>query len=68
MSYSADDPLVGDAQIPFFQWLNRHGFCADLHVYATGGHGYGTELHGRSSDYWIHAYYHWLSSLGLISD
>jgi endo-1,4-beta-xylanase len=38
---AADDPLVGDSLPHLYLALKQAGVSAELHLYATGGHGFG---------------------------
>jgi len=62
---AADDPLFGTATTASFTaWRAVHA-PAELHIYAKGGHGFGTRRQGTTSDGWIDDFYRWLTSLGM---
>jgi acetyl esterase/lipase len=67
LAYASDDTLVGPHVQSFYQALTAAGQHPELHVYYSGGHGFGMRKQGKSSDYWIEDFYHWLESLGLTS-
>jgi acetyl esterase/lipase len=64
-AYSSDDVLVKDRVQNFYGALLKAGHHPELHVYRNGGHGYGLQPQGKSSDYWIEDCYNWVRSLGL---
>ena len=49
----------------FHKALTSAGHKPEVHIYASGGHGFGLRKQGTSSDYWIDAFYHWLEAQGL---
>lgn len=63
-AYSSDDVLVKDRVQTFYGALLKAGHHTELHVYRNGGHGYGLNPQGMSSDHWIEDYYNWVRSLG----
>ncbi|MBL8266355.1 MAG: alpha/beta hydrolase [Steroidobacter sp.] len=64
LAYASDDSLVRDRIDAFYAALRKAGHHPELHVYAKGGHGFGMNKQGLSSDYWIEDLYHWMESLG----
>ena len=67
LAYASDDTLVGTYVQSFYKTLTDAGQHPELHIYNSGGHGFGMRKQGKSSDYWIEDFYHWLESLGLTS-
>jgi len=67
LAYASDDTLVGASVQSFYKVLTDAGQHPELHVYRSGGHGFGMRKQGKSSDYWIEDFYHWLESFGLTS-
>ncbi|MGO9933820.1 MAG: alpha/beta hydrolase [Steroidobacteraceae bacterium] len=61
---AADDPLLGYAATPIFDAWRAAGKSAELHIYAKGGHGFGTKKQGNSSDHWLEDYFNWLVAEG----
>jgi acetyl esterase/lipase len=39
---------------------------AELHLYQNGGHGFGMNKQGKSSDFWIESFENWLKTNGLL--
>jgi acetyl esterase/lipase len=62
---SADDPLLKDAAIPMFQAWRAAGRPAELHLYEKGGHGYGMNVQGLTSDHWFDEFVWWMQAQGV---
>jgi acetyl esterase/lipase len=60
---AADDPVVPAALSKrlFSRW-RAAGHSAELHLYASGGHGFGMLEQGLPSDRWIEMFYEWLDA------
>lgn len=54
-------PAVNSAL--FYQKLKEHGIKATLHIYPSGGHGWGMNSRFRYYDDWQKATLDWLSTL-----
>jgi hypothetical protein len=68
LACAIDDPNVPATEsIATWQAWHGAGRPADLHVFATGGHGFGTTRTGHGTDAWIDLYGTWLRGLGLSS-
>jgi acetyl esterase/lipase len=47
------------------KWLqSKHS--VEMHIYASGGHGFGMRVQHIPTDSWIDRYYEWLGYLGLL--
>jgi acetyl esterase/lipase len=62
---SADDPLLKDAAIPIFQAWRAAGRPAELHLFENGGHGYGMNVQGLTSDHWFDEFVWWMRARGV---
>lgn len=63
--HSADDDAVPVANsILYYQALIRAGVAGELHVYESGGHGYGLAPNGSSESLWPAACRAWLAKRG----
>lgn len=66
---TSDDPLysIGGSVEPYFNiyraWQKAH-VPAELHLFDTGGHGFGIAPQGKSSDQWTELLDHWLRERG----
>jgi len=64
---ASDDPLdlvPGTIKI-YSDWLNA-GARAELHMYASGGHGFGMKTQNLPSDKWIERFGDWLDAMGYL--
>jgi acetyl esterase/lipase len=70
LALAGDDPLgeriVGASVGLYSAWL-RAGRTAELHAYATGGHGFGTNRQDLPVDGWIDRFHEWLIQQGLLT-
>lgn len=62
---AADDHLLKDAAIPMFQAWRAAGRPAELHLYEKGGHGFGMNVRGHTSDRWFDQFVWWLEARGM---
>lgn len=63
-AFAADDPLFGQATTQSFaRWRQAHA-PVELHVYETGGHGFGMRAQGAASDGWMDDFRLWLAAHG----
>lgn len=64
--HSGDDKSVkvGNS-IKFYENLIAKGVSAEMHLYPTGGHGFGL-IPERSPDQWTERIQHWLKAIGII--
>jgi acetyl esterase/lipase len=64
MAWAQDDPLALAPVVKFYDALRAAGHKPEVHIFATGGHGFGMRKQGTSSDHWIDEYYYWLEAQG----
>jgi len=68
IAVAADDHTVAASRsIAIFQAWQGAGLPAELHVYETGGHGFGLGKPGTASATWTEAFEAWLAARGLTS-
>jgi acetyl esterase/lipase len=65
LAWAQDDTLTLDPVVRFHDRLMAAGHKPEVHVYRSGGHGFGMKKQGTSSDHWIDAFYYWLEAQGL---
>lgn len=64
LTHPGDDKIVSVTNsIRFYEALNKNGVPADLHIYAKGGHGYGTT---PPFEEWFGRCLQWMRSVQLI--
>ena len=57
--------VARDLVVKFSDALTKAGNAPEVHIFSTGGHGFGLKQQGTSSDHWIDAFYYWLKAQGL---
>lgn len=65
LAVAGDDRLAAPAVMKFYQAAVAAGQQPELHVYAKGGHGFGMNRQGTSSDFWIDDLLNWLEAQAL---
>jgi len=61
---ATDDTLgLADDAVRIYECWRRAGLPAELHMYATGGHGFGMRRQGLPSDSWIDRFGDWLGGV-----
>ena len=60
--HAADDPVTCQSSVAMFSALNRVGVPAELHVYPTGGHGYGLRPTDQPVTHWPEHAATWLNA------
>lgn len=63
-AHSADDNVSPTNSILLFSELKKVGVPAEMHIYASGGHGWGMRQTGHPCNSWIDRYGEWLQSQG----
>lgn len=68
LAVALDDTLVGpDGSLPILRAWRAAGRDVELHLYQSGGHGFGMAVQHKTSDHWIDEYLWWLQARGLAS-
>lgn len=65
VAVSNDDGLLFETSWDLALRLRSAGVPLEFHLYRRGGHGYGVNVQGMSSDHWIDQFYWWLQDLGV---
>jgi len=67
LAVAADDKLVGPASsLAIFTAWHAAGSDAELHLFQSGGHGFGMTQQATTSDRWIDEFTWWLQMRGLL--
>ncbi len=65
---ATDDPLgLAPHSVTLYNDWTAAGKSAELHLYATGGHGFGMRTQNLPSDRWIELFIDWLGVQGLLA-
>jgi acetyl esterase/lipase len=65
LAVAQDDAGAGPLVTRFYDALKAAGYRPELHLFTSGGHGFGMRKQGKSSDHWIDEFYYWLEAYGL---
>jgi len=66
LAWAQDDATAGDFVRKFYDALIRAGQRPEIHIYSSGGHGFGLKKQGTTSDHWLDDFYNWLDAQGLV--
>jgi acetyl esterase/lipase len=66
MAHTEDDPVTSDSSLFYFRALKNNKIQGELHVYPTGGHGYGLRPKKDYISTWPKRAEDWLRSRGLL--
>ena len=61
-----DEAVLAENSILFYQALRKHKVPAEIHLYETGGHGFGMFRNDRTVDRWPELLEGWLQGRGLL--
>ena len=62
LAWAQDDQQALAAIVKFHDALKQAGHKPEVHIYQSGGHGFGMKKQGASSDHWIDEFYFWLEA------
>jgi acetyl esterase/lipase len=65
LAWAQDDVVAREPVVRFHDALISAGHKPEVHIFSTGGHGFGLRKQGTSSDHWIEDFYNWLAVQGL---
>ncbi len=65
LAVAQDDAGAAPLVTRFYDALKAAGYKPELHVFTSGGHGFGMRKQGKTSDHWIDEFYYWLEAYGL---
>lgn len=65
-AHSSDDPVTSEGSAALYLALTKAKVPAELHLYATGGHGYGMRKSANTSSTWPDRASDWLRTRGLL--
>jgi acetyl esterase/lipase len=64
LAWAQDDNVALGPIVKFHDALKAAGQTPEVHVFSSGGHGFGMKKQGTTSDHWIDLFYDWLEALG----
>jgi acetyl esterase/lipase len=66
--HATDDPISEvEHSVTMYLAMKRAGVSAELHVYATGGHGFGVRKVGQPCEKWTECCLEWLTKQGMLT-
>ena len=65
MAWAEDDAVARPFMTRLTDAMRAAGTKPDVHVYASGGHGFGIQPRGAPTDQWVDDFAHWLRTLGV---
>jgi acetyl esterase/lipase len=65
-AHAGDDGVSADNSIVMYRALKKAGVPAELHVYATGGHGFGLRPSDKPCSTWPQRCGEWMKAQGLL--
>src|SRR5262249_33644948 len=65
-AHAADDPVKADNSVQMYRALRKEGVAAELHVYASGGHGFGLRPSEKPCSMWPQRCAEWMKSQGIL--
>lgn len=66
IAQAGDDPVNSDNSTYYYLALKRAKVPAELHIYATGGHGFGMKKTGKPSATWPDRCAEWMEHQGIL--
>ncbi len=65
--HADNDPLGSESSVAMYSALKKAGVSAELHIYASGGHGFGLRPSEHPASTWPRRCEQWLNSQGLLN-
>jgi acetyl esterase/lipase len=63
LAWASDDRIAAGAEARLRDSLRAAGNLPEVHIYSSGGHGFGTRKQGTDSDRWMEDFGRWLDSI-----
>jgi acetyl esterase/lipase len=64
LAWAQDDDVARDSVVKFCEALKAADHKPEVHIFSSGGHGFGMRKQGTTSDHWIDEFYYWLEAKG----
>jgi acetyl esterase/lipase len=65
-AHSTDDPVTSEGSVALYSALKKAGVASELHLYASGGHGYGMRKTAHPCSKWPDRAGEWMQARGLL--
>ena len=66
-AHSSDDGVTSAGSVALYMALTKNKVPAEMHLYATGGHGYGMRKNANPSSTWPNRAADWMKTRGLLT-
>lgn len=66
MVMAQNDVAAGLGFRQFYTALTEADYWPELHLYASGGHGFGMKPQGNTADLWMDQFHAWIASEGML--
>ena len=66
LAHAADDPVSADSSLVWYSALTRAKSSAELHIYSTGGHGFGLRPSSDPCSTWPARCEEWMKRRGIL--
>ncbi len=66
LAHAGNDPVTVESSVQYYLALKRAGVSGEMHVYSTGGHGFGMLPSNRPVAAWPQRLEEWMKSTGLL--
>ncbi|WP_054108667.1 alpha/beta hydrolase [Novosphingobium sp. AAP83] len=67
MAMAQNDIAAGEGFRRFYQTMYEADYRPELHIYATGGHGFGMKPQGNTAELWIEQFHAWMAGEGKLT-
>ncbi len=67
VALASDDQLFNKEGFGLVESWQKAGGAVELHYYANGGHGFGSQSQGTTSDLWFDQFMAWMKAKGLLT-
>jgi len=64
LAWAQDDNVALAPVVKFYEALKAAGHKPEVHIFTSGGHGFGLKKQGTTSDHWFDYFYLWLDTQG----
>lgn len=67
LAHASDDPVTVESSVRYHLALKKANVPSELHIYSSGGHGYGMKPTGKPVSGWPQRLEDWMRSRGLLT-